>query len=277
MARNKRPLNAELISTYEKLRFYANKFGDGFYNCLIIIGPPGTFKSTIIHAATRGNAHVISGHSSPYQVFCEIQDNIDRLLIIDDSDGLYQEKSGQRLLKSLTNPVEQKTVCWTTNKPISEGRATKFVTRSRVCIIDNAWNSNNDHLQALEDRSRLMLFDPKPLEVHQELKRMNWFNDIEIYDFISEHLRFFKNLSGRTYVKAKEAKNAGEDWRSLLLNQVKNDFDKQLLLVETDPNFANKPVHDRCMEWISRTNGSRASYFNRKRALLSEFDDAQAI
>ena len=54
MPRNTRPAHAEVITEYDKLRFYAHKFGQGLYNCLIFVGPPGRLKSSIIEAETKG-------------------------------------------------------------------------------------------------------------------------------------------------------------------------------------------------------------------------------
>ena len=268
MPRNQRPFNAEKIETYEDLRFYARKFGLGFYNCLIFIGPPGRLKSSILEQETKGEAHLISGHATPFKVFCEAQEHANQLLILDDADGLYKEATGQRLLKNLTNPKLPKTVMWMSGKPESMGLLKKFETTSKVCIIDNAWNNQNEHIRALEDRSRIFLFDPPPHEVHQEMSDQDWFNDEEIYQFIGDNLCFFKELSVRSYVKAEEAKRAGEDWREFLLQQAMDGKDLQLILIEYDEEWKNQSVDQKCKEWIRRTGGSRATYYNRKKSFL---------
>lgn len=267
MPRNRRPDHAERITEYAKLRFYAKKFGQGFYNCLIFVGPPGRLKSSIIEEETRGEAHLISGHATPFEVFCECQEHKDKLLIIDDADGLYREAQGQRLLKNLTNPKSPKTVYWTSDAPRSRQLLKAFETTSRVCIIDNAWNTANEHIEALEDRSRLFLFDPPPAEIHQEMGRQDWFHDDEIYAFVGENLCFLKELSARAYVKAAEAKEAGEDWREYLLRHIESD-DLKLLLMEYDNNWKDRPVEEKAQEWCRRTGKCRATYFNRKRSLL---------
>jgi hypothetical protein len=197
MPRNTRPPQAELITDYEKLRFYARKFGQGLYNCLIFVGPPGRLKSSIIAAETGDDAHLISGHAKAFECFCESQENRDKPLIIDDADGLYGESAGQRLLKQLTDPRTPKTISWTSDAPVKRGLMKRFETTSRLCIIDNAWSPQNEHIAALEDRSRLFLFDPPPAEVHREMDNQDWFFDDEIYHFVGDNLCFLPELSAR--------------------------------------------------------------------------------
>lgn len=266
--RNSRPANAEKIGSYEELRRFAKRFGEGGYNCLIFVGPPGRLKSTVIEEETKGEAHLISGNASPFEVFCEAQENANKLLVIDDADSLYRDSSGQRLLKQLTNPKSEKLVSWTTNAPASRDLAKSFVTTSKVCIIDNAWNGKNEHILALEDRARLFLFEPSPSEVHDEMSCQDWFNDDEVYQFIGDNLSFYPELSVRSYVKASEAKEAGEDWRRYLLKGCVDPLDLELLLIEYDADWGGRPVDEKCKEWCQRTTKSRATYFNRKRSLM---------
>lgn len=258
MPRNRRPAHAERISDYAKLRFYATRFGQGLYNCLIFIGPPGRLKSSIIEEATKGSAHLISGHATPFEVFCEAQEHKDELLIIDDADGLYREAMGQRLLKNLTNPKSPKSVYWTSDAPKGRGLLKVFQTTSKVCIIDNAWNTQNEHIEALEDRSRLFLVNPPPLEVHKEMELQAWFHDEEIYNFVGQNLCFFTDLSARAYVKAAEAKEAGEDWQEYLLKTYIERNDLTLLLLEYDNDWKDKTVAEKCQEWSRRTGKCRS-------------------
>lgn len=74
----------------------------------------------------------MSGHTSPFEVFCQAQENANRPLVIDDADGLYREPTGQRLLKNLTNPRNPKTVYWGTDAPTGRGLQKSFQTTSRT-------------------------------------------------------------------------------------------------------------------------------------------------
>jgi hypothetical protein len=142
-------------------------------------------------------------------------------------------------------------VAWNSSAPEQVGLLKSFPTCSKVCIIDNAWNVQNEHIEALEDRSRLFLFAPPPVAVHEQMAQEEWFYDDEIYDFIGQHLYWIKHefdpkkpgvkakgkgLSVRLYVKAQEAKEAGEDWRQFVLSQhIDNPADEAFLVDEADP------------------------------------------
>lgn len=267
--RTQRPINAEVITEYDKLRFFGRKFAQGMYNCLIFVGPPGRLKSSIIEQETKGHVHLISGHATPFEVFCEMQEHQDKALVIDDADGLYAEAQGQRLLKAITNPKSPKRVGWTSDAPTQRNLKKVFDTTSKVCIIDNAWNAQNEHIAALEDRSRLFLFDPPPLEVHLEMDRQGWFVDDDIYRFIGDNLGFFSELSVRIYVKAHEAKQAGEDWREYILKACVNSVDKEIILLEYENDWKDRGSNEKAEEFQRRTGyTARASYFNRRNALM---------
>ena len=247
--RNQRPVHFEPLMMYEQLRFYARKFGLGCYNCLVVVGPPGRLKSTIIEGEAK-NAHLISGNASPFEVFLEAQQHRDELLLIDDADGLYADSPGQRLLKQLTNPKTPKTVSWHTEAPVQKGMEKVFTTSSKVCIVDNAWNTHNEHIAALEDRSRLFLFAPPPSEVHLVMEHQSWFYDDEIYEFIGQNLTLFTDLSVRVYEKALEAKNAGEDWREFVLKKCVSEIDRVVILLEYEPAWQDKTSNEKAEEFL---------------------------
>jgi hypothetical protein len=274
MPRLQKPSHFEQLTgpdAYEKLRFYASRFAKGDYNCLIVLGPPGRLKSSIFAQEVQGRARIISCHATPFDVFCQAQEHTDRLLILDDADSLYADAQGQRLLKLLTNPRKPVVVEWNSAAPERVGLKKSFTTSSRVCLIDNAWGGGSEHVAALEDRSRLFLFDPPPVAVHQEVKQQGWFRDDEVYAFVGRLLPWVsgdKGLSVRVYVKALEAKRAGEDWKRFVLGQfVSNPADVALLAIEEDPTLKDQPVEARCRAWMGRTGLSRSAYFDRKRLL----------
>jgi hypothetical protein len=254
----------------------------------VFVGPPGRLKSSIIKRATKGNAVVISCNASHVEVFCEVQRQqlaaeaagAALRLVLDDADSLYGTDEGRRLLKHLTEPLKPATVSHHTNYPEKLGLKKVFTTSAQVCIIDNAWGGvNNEHVQAVEDRGRLFYINPPVTAVHKRMANEEWFTDTEIYDFVGEHLHWIsydegpgtgKGLSVRLYVKALEAKEAGEDWRDFILKQyIQDKLDKDLLLVYSDPYFAAKSVEEKCQAWMTKTRKSRSTFFDRKRALLA--------
>jgi hypothetical protein len=282
MPRSTRPDYFERLDAadaYARLEFYAKHFARGHYNCLVICGPPGRLKSSIIERAVQGAAFTISGNNTPFDVFTDLRRHLNELIVIDDADGLYGEPAGLRLLKGLTNPKKPATVHWGSRAVASDRQEIR--TDSKVCIIDNAWGRASEHVIALEDRSRLFLFDPPPLAVHRQMANEEWFTDTEIYDFIGDHLFFIKEAKGkglsvRVYVKALEAKEAGEDWREYVLRQYVKGPDLDLLVIEADPYFRGASVEKKCQAWMTRTGKARSTYFDHKRQLLGRLAAAGA-
>ncbi len=80
----------------------------------------------------------------------------------------------------------------------------------------------------------------------------------------------------RLYVKALEAKEAGEDWREYILKQYVKGPDLDLLVIEADPYFKGKSVEERCRAWMTRTGKGRSTYFDHKRLLLDRLTSSDA-
>lgn len=210
--------NIEYIMSYDELRHYAERFAEGRYNFIAVFGPPGCLKSSVFQGAVGDRAHVVSGRSSPFEVFCELQEAKDRLIILDDVHGLYEDPNGRRLLENVTEPRSPKRVHWTTDAPTHRHLLKVFDTASKVCIIDNNWGSAS-RLAALEDRGRLFYFQPTPSDIHEEMLGQGWFDDQEVLAYIGRRAADMQRLSVRTYVKAHEAKLAGEDWEGYIVRQ----------------------------------------------------------
>lgn len=220
MPRSRKPAHAERITEYDQLRFYARMFGQGSYNCLIFVGPPGRLKSSVIEAETKGAAHLISGHATPFEVFCE-------------SQGTQGPVAHHRRRRRPLPGGHRATPAQEPDEPEKpQGRVLDLRRPDDPWAVQGLQHDleNLHHRQRLErserayrarpeDRSRLFLFDPPPAEVHREMERQEWFHDEEVYGFIGQNLCFFTDLSARAYVKAAEAKEAGEDWRAYLLKK----------------------------------------------------------
>jgi hypothetical protein len=78
----------------------------------------------------------------------------DEFVIIDDIDGLYIDRIGVRLLKSLCQTEEEKAVAWHSDARSLErqGIPREFMTKSRVAILSNDWKTLNKYVAALQDR-----------------------------------------------------------------------------------------------------------------------------
>jgi hypothetical protein len=85
-------------------------------------------------------------------------------------DSLSADKAGIRLLKCLCQTEDEKSVAWHTDARSLEkhGVPRALVTKSRVIIIGNDWRTLNQNVAALQDRGRVLVFQPSAAEVHAQ-------------------------------------------------------------------------------------------------------------
>jgi hypothetical protein len=248
------------LTLYADLEKIARAFARGDLNLLILLGSHGLGKSQVLRQATAGKACWLQGNTSPFGLYCELWRNQNRPVALDDLDGLYASREGVCLLKCLTQTEPQKRVSWHTDAATlsREEIPREFCTTSQVAIITNEWKMLNRNVAALQDRGHLVIFEPSALEVH--VRTAEWFWDQEIFDFIGERLHLMREPSMRHYVAAWELKQAGIDWRSLVLSRSLSGKELLVAQLKASPEYASEA--ERVRAFIAGGGGSRATYFN---------------
>ena len=258
--KEKGPENAIKVTTYQRLEEFVRAFGEGNLNLLVILGRPGVQKSSAVKQIVK-DATWIKGHATPFGIYRKLWESKDRSLVIDDVDDLLASGGGVMLLKCLCSTERVKRVMWHSNAASlkANGIPREFETKSRVCIIGNEWKSLNRNAEAVEDRGIVVLFEPKPLEVH--LRVAEWFWDQEIFDFIAGHLRFLPQVSMRLYFHAWELKKSGLDWREVLLELIFKNKRKCLAAkLLSDSSYSGNDARARAFEALG--GGGRATFYN---------------
>jgi hypothetical protein len=132
-----------------------------------------------------------------------------------------------------------------------------------VAIIANEWKTLNRNVAALEDRGHVLFFQPSPLEVHR--RTATWFWDQEIFDFVGARLHWIEEASMRHYVAASELKQAGLDWRRLILSRCLSGRALLVAQLKADPRYGSEA--ERVQAFLAAGGGSRSTYFNWSRKL----------
>jgi len=145
--------------------------------------------------------------------------------------------------------------------------------RPVVAIITNEWKTLNRNVAALQDRGHLVIFEPTALEVH--LRTAEWFWDQEIFDFIGARLHLLVEPSMRHYLAAWELKQAGIDWRSLVLSRCLSGKALLVAQLQASPEYASEA--ERVRAFIASGGGSRATYFNLSKKLHAQAVTAPSI
>ena len=261
------PRQAEIIHRYAGLTGFAQAFAKRHLQCILVLGPPGTGKSTALREAVGPGACWISGNASPFGIYTAAYEHRDAPMVLDDVDDLHRSKDGVRLLKSLCQSDAVRTIQWTTMAPLLKKAEipSRFETRSPVALIANDWSTVSPNVAAIEDRFHIVVFEPTAAEIHTEAAR--WFADREIYDFIGTHLAYIEFPSFRLYVRAAERKAAGLDWKSVILGCCFQGTTLAVARLRADPSFARE--EDRVTAFVESGAGSRATYFSHAKKLRS--------
>ena len=256
------------LTTYFELEKIIQAFARGHLHLLMLIGGHGLGKSRIVRHALAGPACWLEGNLSVFGLYCQLWQHRNRPVVLDDVDGLYAQRDGVRLLKCLTQSEPIKSVSWHTDAPTlqRQGIPQEFQTASRVAIIANEWQTLNRNVAALQDRGHLLFFEPSPLEVHR--RTATWFWDQEIFDFVGARLHWLENASMRHYVAAWELKQAGLDWRSLILSRCLSGRALLVAQLKADPQYGCEA--ERVQAFLAAGGGSRSTYFNWSRKLQAQ-------
>ena len=140
MAKSKSlPDHVVTVAAYSELEKYARAFGDGHLNLLILCGDPGIGKSQCLRRALTSAACWIDGTASAFGIYRQAHEYRNQPIVLDDVDGLYRDRQGTRLLKSLCQSHSPKNLSWQTAAAARDGQGIprQFSTTSRVAIIAN--------------------------------------------------------------------------------------------------------------------------------------------
>jgi hypothetical protein len=256
------------LTTYLELETIVQAFARGHLKLLILIGGHGLGKSRIVRQALAGRACWLEGNLSVFGLYCQLWEHRHLPVVLDDVDGLYAQRDGVRLLKCLTQSEPLKSISWHTDAPTlqRQGIPQEFQTHSRVAIIANQWKTLNRNVAALQDRGHLLFFEPSPLEVHR--RAATWFWDQEIFDFVQARLHWLEEASMRHYIAAWELKQAGLDWRSLILSRCLSGRALLVAQLKADPQYGSEA--ERVQAFMAAGGGSRSTYFNWSRKLQTQ-------
>jgi len=265
MARLRKGKNVLVLRTFRELDQVARAWADGHFKVIVLIGNPGLGKTRRFKAVVGQGALYLHGRVTPLQLYIAAYRHRNLLIVIDDVAGLIGDPLGVAVLKDLCQSEAEKTVAWRSSTKVlqDENVPPDFKTTSPVAFITNDWPTFDQKLSALEDRAHLMVFDPRPLEIH--LAAATWFEDQEVFDFIGENLYFMPGLSLRTYEQAAEFKAAGFAWQDPLIDPRKGWKRRLVATLKLDQSFSSE--EDRVKKFEELGGGSRATYYRHARIL----------
>lgn len=258
-ARKSVPKDAVVVTTYAEFEQFVNAFAAGHLNLLLVIGRAGVAKSQTVRKTVGENVCWIESNASAFGIYRKLHEHKNRLVVIDDVDSLYSDKSAVRLLKCLCQTDPVKNVAWhtATTQKEGDGLPSEFKTSSKVCLIANDWKSLNQNTAAVEDRGHLICFDPTPEEVHRKVAE--WFWDQDVHDWFGQFLHLIPNLSMRHYVRATELKASGLDWVKMIVSD--EIPPKALLVAKLKADISFKEERDRVAAFEAAGGGGKTTWY----------------
>ena len=267
------PDDAIVVTNYNDLDRYLDKFAEGSLDLVLLLGKPGIGKTESVKQALgiddcrQSETLYVEGHAQPFGLYQGLWRYRNNPVVLDDLDRLYANPDHVRILKPLCNTRRAKRISWLSNAVTGVPELpTEFTTTSNVMLIANEWRSLNGNVRALEDRMIILWFKPTVEEIHR--KTAEWFDEPEIYHFVGSYLSHIPQLSMRHYEKAKRLRNAGFlDWKKSLLQMMLSDRTVAVVVgLQLDPLLSNET--QRIKQFTAETGLSRATYFRVKANLL---------
>jgi hypothetical protein len=214
------PPGFDVITTYAELKEYTLGFANGHIPFLLLVGTPGSGKSSQMKADLEGK-HIkwIDNHATTLGLYCAVYEANNRPVVLDDVNHFISSKLSCSLMKALTQTEKKgKHISWESPTKILEDREVPrdYVTKSPICMIGNMWDSKNADYAAIQDRALPVAFCPTAQTIHDRVLELGWCKDKEITTWIGERLTDCPQPSMRHYYSAGCYKRAGMDWRKKL-------------------------------------------------------------
>lgn len=218
---HKVPPGFDKLSTYEELSEYTKGFAAGRMKFLLLVGSPGSGKSSHVKSDLAGAPHTwIDNHVSPQGLYGAAYKANNNAIVLDDVNHFFRNPTACSLMKALTQTSGKRVVSWlTTAKTLTNlGVPEQFSTTSQVCLIGNKWNGADPDMAAVQDRALGVAFYPSAETIHKQVKKLGWC-DPTVWKFIGQNLSMIDQPSMRDYVHGMEYQLARMDWKKKLLRK----------------------------------------------------------
>lgn len=263
--RRTKPQHALTLDNYDELFNLVKAFAEGKLNLVILVGTAGVAKSQTVRGVLDRECCWIEGNATSFGIYQQLYHHRNQPVVIDDVDSLYADKSAVRLLKCVCQTDAVKSVAWhsASTALAAEEIPNTFETNSQLMIIANDWKVLDANVAAVQDRGHLVFFEPTQEEIHRQVAK--WFWDQQVFDWFGEHLHLITNLSMRQYVRASELKSAGMDWVKALLSDSISEKAMLIAKLKADPRFSEE--RERVCEFKRLGAGGQTTWYKHVKRL----------
>lgn len=249
-------------------KFLENNKINGF----ICMGNRGIGKTynLLLRLKERGlndNVVIVKGHLTAFELYKLLYENKEKKIIIwDDAISINNNDEIINLLLCVTD-LDNKIVMWKSSSPLTSYLPEKFDFNSKIFILTNKLDENNEFIEALKDRCMIYRFDFTNQQIIEMLyiiaKKINY--NLELVDYIKElcEKNAIKNLSLRLLHKIynfDKHKNCFE----LIKNVIEIDEIDNIVFELIKSRL---PVKEQIKEFTEKTGLSNRTYYRIKAKL----------
>lgn len=247
-------------------------------HALMIFGSAGWGKSTTVDEALRlsgADSCTLGSYSTPLNLFNFLHEHSKKIVVIDDSSGIYSEPSSMALLKAATwAQGRPRIVQWgsTTGKASVE----EFEFFGKIVIVGNSFPNTSD---AEAVRSRAFHYQIEiSVEKAKDLllsaaNNKTWFQNIEQANLVAEFLCRLLNNSNLSQINYRTlqmgyelAEHNPDDWEMLLSQMISvvSENPKQLVQLLAKEKIS---VREQLSRFEHTTGMKRRTFFKYRREL----------
>ena len=223
-------------------------FNERNIDLLLIYGRGGTGKTYTI-TNTLHDPLVNSGHVTPLELYCKLHDNPTKMVVFDDVDQLFNNKTMVALLKQVTQGGDDKPIRY--GGRVKPGYEPEFKSNNKIIMVfnSNPLLSDNPDIKAIATRAIPIDFSPTNKEVIAVIKKAC--STKVVTNFFVKHQNHFPSLDLRLVSQAEKLYHSGLDWKGYLMLQW--DTNDQTALID---RIKGLPVAKRNAIWIEETGKS---------------------
>ncbi len=283
----KKQFNSDMViksPAYFEMEKYIEMVCANLSNFCIVHSQGGlakTWSSQAILKKKKVEYSYLNSFTSPLELYNFLYDNSqDKVILIDDCEGIWDNKSIISILKNATELNGERTISWNSSTSKLGERAQTCPFTSRIVLLTNQLPNidKNPHIQALLSRAflcRLNFTYQEKLDVIKEVSSRDYAGvsaeqRTEIYEFIERNTNeASKELSIRTLIKCYHFYLFDKAlWKQLGLKILKTEPHREIAYELMN---SGKSVKEQEKIYSDRTGRSRADLYRIRSEIKEQF------
>lgn len=305
----KQSKSEEVQQYYQHFNEYARAVAQGHHHAMMVNAPPGigkTYQLTNVvlpeEVGTEG-FDIQSGYSPPFQFYkklWEIEQSEAEVLVLDDIEGLINNKKALAILKQATwSATDHRTVEWNSSQnklqnEDGEDIPPKFEFTGKLIMVFNEVDQSDPIVNSLMDRcfyyeldftyeQRVKLVKAvaeqgvgHDITQEKRVQVAEWLHDITAPETKDFNLRTLEEALRIYSFKDRDGEIDFEEFQDLVKPLIEVDeelYEVRDIIVNTDLTTTK----DRAEEFKERTSQSRRTYTRRRNELMEKSEKVREI